>query len=438
MQERGIIVIGCGKTGHSFCKKFADRRLFLFDDKIENARKLAENFPNSQPFSDISEIAQLNIEFALISPGIRTKFNPHAIISALKAKNIPIFSDFDIMSQNIDKKTKILGITGTNGKSTTTAMMAFVLQKLGKNAIACGNIGNAVLECDFTGVDYVCLEASSYQLEVSNISFYAGILLNLSQDHLDHHGTMQAYLAEKTKVFTNLAIASVDDEYCKSAIKNDYITFSCKEALKSGFSFYENGFYLNKKKLDCDINRLSLKGIHNMQNILAVMSFCHKEGFEISEIWDAICDFKTLRHRMQEVRKIGNITFINDSKATNPDSVKYALSCLDEVYLIAGGVSKYPHAIKEIEEFYPKIKAFFLIGQAAAEFSDDICENKLKFISQTMEKAISDAYKCVIQDIKNHKVKNPIILLSPLCASFDQYKNFEERGDDFVNLVEKL
>jgi len=440
-ESKQILILGCGKTGESILSHLLqqNKNITLYDDNIENAINLANKFKNINILEKIEDLKKLDIEFAAISPSIRTIFNPHKIVLKLQEMNIKIISDFDLMYQNINKNIKLIGLTGTNGKSTTTALLDFVLKELGKNSISCGNIGTPVLDCNFENIEYVCIEASSYQLEISSVSFYAGILLNITQDHLEHHGEMSEYIKQKINIFKHnkVSIISNEDEHCKKILNENgnYNQISCSEILKVGFSFYENNFYKNNEKLNFNIQDLQILGKHNMQNILAVLSFCFFENFDLQSTFDAICKFKPLPHRMEIVRKIGNITFVNDSKATNPNSVKCALSCFNEVYLIAGGVSKYPKSILEISQYYSKIKHFLLIGKAAAEFNNDLPIKNKRTMYANMKNAVIDAYNKAKLDIKKDQSLNPVILLSPLCASFDMYENFEKRGDDFKNIV---
>lgn len=442
--EKNVLIIGCGITGESIYLCLREKyNIYLYDDKPENGKKFAEKFNIDEKYilHNLDNIPK-NIDFAVISPGIRTRHNPHKLFTYLHNNGIKVISDFDLMFENLSKKQKIIGITGTNGKTTTTSLMAFVLEKLGKKSIACGNIGKAVLSCDFNNTEYLSLECSSYQLEVSNIEMYAGILLNISQDHIDHHGNMEEYSYQKSHIFrgNKISIISVDDEYCRKIGEklSKFISISCEKVLQNGYSFWDGKFYKNGDILEATKQKPQLIGVHNMQNILAVLAFCIEEGFELNEIWNAICEFSPLSHRMEKVRVVKNITFINDSKATNPNSTRQAVIGLDEIYLIAGGVSKYKEAVRDIADLYHKIKKIYLIGEAAEEFLADLPGNVNKMICKNMKNATEMAYKDALMDLQSDAIKSPIVLLSPMCASFDQYKNFEERGDDFKNIVNNI
>ncbi len=440
-----ILIIGCGKTGIGAGKYFAaqNKEVIFFDEKTENLENTKKNINFDATFiNKIEDLSNFSIDFAVCSPGFRTKYNPIQIINYLNSAKITIKSDIDVMLDDLNPSQKVVAITGTNGKSTTTALLAHTLSELGKTSIACGNIGLAVLDFDFKQYEYLCLETSSSQFEISqNPRFYAGILTNISNDHIEYHGSFDAYVNAKNRVFSkNIhSFASIEDGFCKKITSgNEKINkVSNTEITQSGISFFNGNFYKNGEKLTLDSKQMQIIGNHNIQNALFVLNFCEKEGFNISKTFDAICSFQALKHRLQLVRNIGNIAFINDSKATNIDSTKVALAPLDEIYLIAGGVAKYPHSILDLSQFFSKIKHFFLIGEAASEFFDDI-KSENKTIYNSMEDAIKSAYKLAISNIKNKKSHAPKILLSPLCASFDMYKNFEERGDDFINIVQKL
>lgn len=443
MKEKDfILILGTGKTGQSVARFLSSKNenILLFDDKIENAKNIQNQFKNATILENINKLNEFKIKFAITSPGIRTIFNSNPIIKALKEMNIKIKSDYDLMMEILPKETKIIAITGTNGKSTTTALINFCLNRLGGKSIACGNIGISPLDCNLLDLNYICLECSSYQLEISNLEPYCGIFLNFTQDHLDHHGSMKEYLRCKAKIFHKNKISLIDDSIDSNLMEVEncnFIKISIKNLLKNGFSFINNCYYQDEKEIKFE-KKPKLLGIHNTQNILATIGFLVKEGFEINKIMDAICDFEGLPHRMELIKKIGNISFINDSKATNPDSAKQSISCFDEIYLIAGGISKYKGSIKNILDLKSRIKKVFLIGESANEFHNDLNNEIKNEISNEMKIAIRSAYKSALQDLKNKIVKNPVILLAPLCASMDQYKNFEERGDHFRNLILEL
>ena len=369
--KKNILVVGCGKTGASVCKFLKEfYHIYLYDDSQNSAINLANNLNISSNYI-VKSLANLpqNLEFCVVSPGFRTTHNPHEIIVKLRELSIKIVSDYDIMCQNLSKMQKIIGITGTNGKSTTTSLIDFALNNLGARSIACGNIGKPVLSCDFSNINYITLECSSYQLEISNLNIYAGILLNITPDHLEHHGNIEEYSQQKAKIFqaNSVSIISLDDENCANIFHKipGAIGISCKKILQNGYSYYAGKFYKNGEILPLGGQIPQIIGVHNMQNILAALAFLITEGFDIHDIWGAICKFESLPHRMEKALILQGITFINDSKATNPDAARQAIASLSEIYLIAGGVSKYPNAIKDISDLYPRIMKFFLIGDAA-------------------------------------------------------------------------
>lgn len=438
-----ILIIGLGKTGISAIKylKKKDIEIAVFDEDKNNLQKIQEISPKTRFIEKAKDLQNLIIDFAICSPGFQTKYNQNEVVKYLQVNNITIKSDLDIFLENI-KQSKIIAITGTNGKSTTTALLSHTLSKLGKTSIACGNIGLPILEIDEKKYEYICFEASSANLEISqNPSFYAGFLTNITNDHIKYHGNIENYIEAKKRVFidNSVSFCSNSDNFCKEILsENTQIkTISNTEILQSGVSFCDGFFYKNGQKLSLDANKMQIIGEHNIQNALFVINFCLHEGFEVEKIFDAICSFPPLKHRLQLVKNIGNMSFINDSKATNVDSTAVALSSISDVYLIAGGVSKYPHSILDLKEFFPKITHFFLIGEAANEFFEDL-NGENATICNSMEGAVKSAYKLAITNIKNKKSSSPKILLSPLCASFDMYKNFEERGDDFIGIVENL
>ncbi|HZV22011.1 MAG TPA: UDP-N-acetylmuramoyl-L-alanine--D-glutamate ligase, partial [Hyphomicrobiales bacterium] len=347
------------------------------------------------------------------------------------------------------KDCKLIAITGTNGKSTTTALIRHLLVSAGLDAVLGGNIGKAVLDLPpFEDGRHYVLEFSSFQLDLTpSLDPDAAILLNISPDHLDRHGTLANYAAVKEFVFQNLregaaAIIGADDSLCdaiaarvaKRGLK--LLRISSRKPVETGI--YAAGSELFEVSGGSIVNRASLEGIgslrgaHNAQNAAAALAAARSLGVS----WERLClglrTFPGLAHRMEEVRRIGRVLFINDSKATNADAAERALSSFSNIYWIAGGKPK-EGGISSLKPLFPRIRKAYLIGEAAPAFATVLSGNLPLVISETLERAVAEA----AADALSHK-EEAVVLLSPACASYDQFPNFEVRGDSFRLLVNAL
>ena len=466
------LVFGIGITGKAainFLKKQNKKFYVTCDDPKELKNLLIDGIKLEEKLKLYNVNKQIlqekNINFLILSPSVHAQSKPHDIVVMSHKLNIKIISDIDLFycylkqyncTNNTNKK--IIAITGTNGKSTTTALTAFLFNKMKQKAIACGNIGLSPLSLDIKKYDFFIVEISSYNLFLSQYaSFYSGVLLNITEDHLEYHGTMKNYVEAKFKALKNshIKIVCIDDKYSFYATKmkdkenKNNITFiSTKQILKNGWSWKDNVFYRDKKEiLKCIFK--NIQGRHNAENILCSVSCVAKtlgirKDEKILDILKKVKLFKNLPHRIQLVKKIDGIEFINDSKATNADSTQKALNTFpkDDIYLIAGGQRK-TAGFYFLKNDLKNVKCVFLIGEASKSFAKELAELDIKHkICGNMKKAILSAFKEAKNNIEKNNnrssKKRKIVLLSPLCASWDQYKNFEDRGNDFIKIVNKI
>jgi UDP-N-acetylmuramoylalanine--D-glutamate ligase len=437
--NKKLYVIGLGRTGSGALKSLlkSNAVVFAWDDNQANVDLLKKEFPDVS-FESPNSIKWNDLDYVLLSPGIPTlEGKEHAAVKLARQNNIEIISDVDVLYLSCPH-AKYIGITGTNGKSTTTALIGHILKELNFKVQVGGNIGISVLELeslDSEGV-YV-LELSSYQLELTKyLKLDIALFINITPDHIDRHGTFQNYLKAKQKIFQNqdancYSIICIDYPECK-LIHDDKINISNKVSV-STLSSADYG--INSRILFVQGDSYSfqdykyLPGSHNEENIVCAFAVCNKFGIERNKIVEAIKTFKGLKHRMEMVAEIGDVKFINDSKATNADAVEKALRTFDEIYWILGGIAK-EGGINSLKSLFYKVKHAFIIGAAQDEFSKVLSESNIPFtISGNIEKALND--------IKDLNLKKGVVLLSPACASFDQFKDFEQRGEIFSNLVEK-
>ena len=475
-----IIVYGLGISGISTLKFFAinlinsqiqQYELYATDDNLENIEKakqklIAENFPflDKIIFTKNSEIIYDEKTIISFSPGIPLYFpTPHKILEIVRKTGAKLYCDIEIFYQK-NSKQNFLAITGTNGKSTTTALTGFIFKELNIPSELGGNIGVPSFDLPDSKnlgqseMTYI-LEMSSYQLDlIDQAHFKVAAFLNITPDHIDRHGSMENYIEAKKRIFKNqmagdYAAINIDNVNSKAVFgeaKNDknflatLVPVSTKEVNDGGVSTINGKLFncIDGENSEFDLGDIFLKGEHNAENISMAfaLTYCHLKQqnllgkIEQSQIIAAIKKFKGLRHRMQFLGSIDGVTFVNDSKATNAESTENALKSYKDIFWILGGKAK-EGGIESLVPYFNKVEKAYLIGEASDEFAKVLEENSVEFekcgdLKTAFEKSFSDA--------KNRGLKEKNILLSPACASFDQWKNFEERGDFFCKTFDEL
>ena len=382
----------------------------------------------------------------VLSPGIPHRLpKPHPIAVWAREAGIPILSDTELLFQAVRRAgsaARFVGITGTNGKSTTTALLAHVLTGAGVRAVAGANLGPAALSLPLlpdNGV-YV-LEMSSYMLErLATLRFDVAAMLNLSVDHLDRHGDMDGYALAKRAVFDrqrlgDLSVIGIDDE--RSRGMHQRLAMTRKVVTISGVSrasvWTENGML---RDADGPILRMAacptLPGAHNAQNAAAVAAMASFLGVDRAAIARGLRTYPGLPHRQQLVGRVDGVSYINDSKATNADAAQRALVCYDRLIWIAGGMAK-EDGIIPLVPLFPRIAHAMLIGRDTPILAATLREHGVPFIEAgTLENAVKLAARAA------HDDKADVVLLSPACASWDQFTGYDQRGDRFAELVRDL
>lgn len=422
---KNIAVFGLGKAGKAAVERLVScgAEVFAWDDNsksrnLENPSVKLES-PEKWPWD--------KIEFMVLSPGIPLTYpKPHKVVKKAQEANVPIICDVELLYM-LAPNARYIGITGTNGKSTTTALIGHICKEAGLNAHIGGNIGVSASSLPILGDDGVyILEMSSYQLDLlQKTKFNISVLLNITPDHLDRHGNMEEYIQAKKHIFDRQTSEDTGIVAMESDVTERVYTELKRSSKASIISVYP---YLTDTLVLGDLTKLP--GEHNKQNIAASYMALRVLGVENDDIIAGIKSFDGLKHRLQYLAEIDNIVFVNDSKATNAVATSHALKSFENIYWIVGGVAK-EGGIKSLEKFFHKIKHAFLIGEAKDDFAETL-EGEVEFTkSGDMDKAFEQALSMA----KNSNDK-PVILLSPACASFDQFKNFEERGDAFCRLVE--
>jgi UDP-N-acetylmuramoylalanine--D-glutamate ligase len=403
------------------------------------------------PVSNLHDVDFRQLDFLVLSPGVPlTHPAPHWTVIKAKAAGIPVIGDTEVFVREVKGSgARIVAITGTNGKSTTTALIGHVLSSGGLDVHVGGNIGLAAfnLPAPRAGRIYV-LELSSFQIDLMpSLEPDVGILTNITPDHLDRHGSMEHYAEVKSRMFARqkagqTAVVSVDDDWCSKIAARishavDMRLVSVAEPQKDGIGVVM-GILVDRRQgqvvAEIDLRLMNgLRGKHNWQNAAMSYAAARAMGMSADAVKFAMISFPGLAHRMQEIATIGAVSFVNDSKATNADAAEKALSSFDDIYWIVGGISK-AGGIAPLRPLFGNIRKAYLIGVAADEFAR-VLDGVLPYeISGALELAVRQA----AQDALASGVAQSVVLLSPACASFDQYKNFEIRGDAFVKAVAAL
>jgi UDP-N-acetylmuramoylalanine--D-glutamate ligase len=437
-----VAVFGLARSGTACIEalRLGGAEVFAWDDS-ETARQA------NLPIADLTEIDFRTIDGLVLSPGVPlTHPKPHWTVEKAKAAGIEIIGDTEVFARAIaGTGARMVAITGTNGKSTTTALVGHLFKSAGRDCDVGGNIGRAafLLKPPVSGLIYV-LELSSFQIDLMpSLKPNVGILINITPDHLDRHGTMENYAAVKARMFAqqtfgDTAIVGVDDiwsERIADAIQAGprVKRVSVTRELARGISAHDGVLREDGEAL-IDLRAMpALKGAHNWQNACMAHGAARALGLSVAEIEKGFRSFAGLAHRMQEVGRLGGIAFVNDSKATNADAAAKALASFDTIYWIAGGIAK-SGGIAPLAEFFPKIAHAYLIGQAAADFARTLNGSTPVSQSGTLDRAVVEAAEDAARDGK----KGAVVLLSPACASFDHYPDFEVRGEAFVKAVSRL
>lgn len=444
-------VIGLGKTGIATIAALLENGadVVAWDDGGQKREELAASLAQARLIPPEGWNWQ-KLQALLLSPGVPLYYpKPHVAAMLAQEHHVPIMGDIALLQQ-ANAQARYVGITGTNGKSTTTSLVGHVVAQSGKAHAVGGNLGTAVLSLPALGAAGIyVLELSSYQLDLCEaVRFQTAVWLNISPDHLDRHGDLAGYIAAKQRIFSHqqvgdVAIIGVDDAASKAVADHlkavshpaRIIPISVTQALEDGVYVKDGVLYdgaFGHKPFDLR-NIKTLQGAHNWQNAAAAYAACLAEGLPYKQVVAAIQTYAGLQHRMQWLGEHQGITYVNDSKATNADATEKALQTYDHIYWILGGVAK-AGGIAPLYPYFPKIKKAYLIGEAADSFAQTLEGNVACEKSVTLEKAVVAAKQDA--SIAVARGEKAVILLSPACASFDQYPNFEVRGEAFIQLVQ--
>jgi len=454
-----VAIFGLARTGLTAARALiaGGAEVALWDEKPE-ARDAAKKL--GLPVVDLEAAEWLEFDALMLSPGVPlTHPKPHWTVERARAANVEILGDVELFARTVNacaegRRPKVIAITGTNGKSTTTALLGHIIRSAGKDAQVGGNIGLGVLGLEemHGGAVYV-LELSSYQLDLtSSLKPDAAVLLNISPDHLDRHGGMDGYIAAKRRVFLNqvkgdTAIIGVDDDWgaqicteITAANRRTIRPISARRAIGRGVYALSGMLYDATGERSVEVADLarakSLPGRHNWQNAAAAYAAAVAVGVSPADAARGLMTFPGLAHRMENLGAVGRVRFVNDSKATNADAARQAMSAIPRFYWIAGGVPK-AGGIDDLADLFPKIEKAYLIGQAADDFAKTLEGQAPAVIAGDLAAATQMAYRDAVA-ASAATGEDAVVLLSPACASFDQFPDFEVRGDAFRAAVAGL
>lgn len=435
--HKAVMVYGLGSSGRTTALALQDAgvEVFVWDDQDDfnsgpDATLFSVRAPDAVDWTRIGALIK--------SPGIAMTA---PLVRAALAHKVPVMSDVDLLyRRDGGNGAAFIGITGTNGKSTTTALIGHILRVCGYKVAVGGNIGTPALalpELPKNGV-YV-LELSSYQLEtLTDVQVDGALLLNLTPDHLARHGTMEAYLAAKLRLFDKakagaVQVMGVDQPLLRGQAETRGVTTVSVTGI--------GDYMVTDGKLTHGVDTLMplddlehLPGPHNAQNVACAYALLVPRWCTAAEFRDACKSFKGLPHRLEKVGRVGDVLFVNDSKATNGDSTVYALQSFMNIYWICGGLPK-TDGLGACVQHLGAVRAAFTIGQATEDFATTLAQHNVpSFKCHTMDVAVREAFAAA----KSEGLEDAVVLLSPSAASMDQFRNFEHRGDTFVNLVQGL
>ncbi|BER92139.1 UDP-N-acetylmuramoyl-L-alanine--D-glutamate ligase [Atrimonas thermophila] len=441
------LVIGLGKAGVSVARLLLSRgeRVWATDDykTIHELPAFLVQNPNFSFLikSEWQKVKDIPLAKCIVSPGI----GQHPLVGELSGTRIPVISDLELVMEEL--KIPTIAITGSNGKSTTTALVSHIFKENGISVFTGGNFGTPAAEVLLgeAAFEWAILEVSSFQLErVIKARFHIAALLNIFPNHLDRHGSMENYFSAKRKIFVNqrkedIAVINLTHPQWVTKnipdLKSQLVTFSVTGVLQEGFFIDQNQLCEKKsgiKKILFHLSDWSLPGKHNLENLTCATAICRRAGISPDAIANSLHSFRGLPHRLEKVCEIEGITFFNDSKSTTPSATKVALEALNKpIILIMGGRAK----VKDFSELTAlsepdKVKAIILFGESAPLLYQSLSGFYNLSLCSDLEEAVQQAFL--------KASKGDSILLSPGCTSWDQYKNFEERGEHFKKIVHEL
>lgn len=448
LKGKKVLLVGLAKTGISTIKCLAKYGADITVNDIKTEDKLEEIISEIKDIDGIKYILGhhpediSDIEMVVVSPGVPLDL---PFIKKVIEEKKELIGEVEL-AYRLSKEPYFVGITGTNGKTTTTSLTGEIFEKANRETYIVGNIGNPVIDAVQQADKKACYitELSSFQLEsIKDFKPNVSAVLNVTEDHMNRHHTMENYIEAKARVFMNqdkndFCILNYDDEITRELAKKcsaNVIFFSRKQKV-------ENGVYLENGEIIIDINEkinlmkveeLSLPGGHNLENCMAAIAMSYVSGIDIEVIKNVLKTFKAVEHRLEFVKDLDGVKYVNDSKGTNPDStIKAVQAYKSPIILIAGGYDKGSDYNELLEIAKKNVKTIVLMGETAEKIKETAIKHGILDIYkvENMKEAVITCHKLAKE--------GDVVLLSPACASWGMYNNFEERGRDFKNNVNNL
>ncbi len=448
VKGKRVLVVGLGKSGVASALFLESRgaRVTVSDAKSEE--QLRDEIPALLDRGITVETGKhgertfRDQDLIVVSPGVPSDVAP---LQQARRLGIPVIGEIELTARFL--QGNVVAITGSNGKTTTTTLTGEIIASGGRNTLVGGNIGTPAITFveQSTPDTWVVLEISSFQLEsIESFHPHISAVLNLTPDHLDRHGSMESYVAAKARIFENqtaddYTVLNADDEICHrlaEGLKPRVLWFSRLHAVERGAYVLGEAIVFRARKDEKEVeimpvSEITLKGAHNVENVLAAVAIGMAAGVEPQAIRRAVKDFRAVEHRLEYVATLRGVQYYNDSKATNVDATMKALQSFpSNIHLILGGKDKgsdYGELNALIAE---RVKYVYTIGTAAAKIESQIGNSAPVISAQTLESAVSKAADLAVE--------GDIILLAPACASFDQFPSYEHRGRVFKELVQSL
>ncbi len=443
-----VTLFGLGGSGLATARALREggAGVAVWDDNLSARDKAAaEGFAPV----DLAEADWSSFSSFVLSPGVPlTHPEPHWTVKKAQAAGVEIIGDVEIFCRERRKhapRAMFVAITGTNGKSTTTALTAHLFKSFGKDVQMGGNIGTPILSlAPLSDARVYVIELSTFQIDLTpSLDPSVGVLLNLTPDHIDRHGTMENYagIKERLVAAADRAVISIDDHYVREiaerrfAAGREIVTISVEHAdMADGLVAQGSVIEHRSARVSTPLADLSgigsLRGAHNAQNALAAVAALGDLANDHARLKSALQSFPGLAHRMENLGRLGRVLFVNDSKATNADAAEKALLSFNDIFWIIGGKAK-DGGIEPLRSLFPRVAKAYLIGAA----SDNFAQTLDGAVAYEKCGALDVATRAAARDAAQSKAQEPVVLLSPACASYDQFPNFEKRGDAFRSLV---
>ena len=438
-------VLGMGKSGQSVARLLAKKGFKVIGSDARargDLKKALKGLPAKVKWEGGGHSDRLlACSFVVKSPGLKPDL---PILKKLTEKKIPVYSELEI-ALAFSKAKGVVAITGTNGKSTTTALIAHIAKSAGRDVALGGNIGTPILELDPPSPERIhVVECSSFQIDLApSLDPSVGLMLNVTPDHIDRHGSLENYAAIKERLVAHsqVALIGVDDEICRAVAQRlrareggETVAVSqapspLADVYVEDHRIYERG----RAEPLLDLRSApALRGEHNGQNAAFACAAARALGLSLDDIRRGVASFPGLAHRMEQVGRNGRVLFVNDSKATNADAAEKALKSFHDIYWILGGKPK-EGGVEPLAPLFGRVAKAYLIGAASEAFAATLGGKVPHEFCGTLDKAVQAA----ADDAANSSAPEPVVLLSPACASYDQFTNFEVRGDTFRLLVKQ-